>query len=44
MIIYGSQVFAMNLVMVSITILAAISTAMYLIILVIENRVMRHRQ
>lgn len=43
-IIYGSQVFAMNLVMVSITILAAISTAMYLIILVIENRVMRHRQ
>jgi NitT/TauT family transport system permease protein len=43
-IIYGSQIFAMNLVMVSITILAAISTAMYLIILVIENRVMRHRQ
>ena len=43
-IVYGSQIFAMNLVMVAITILAAISTAMYLIILVIENRIMRHRQ
>jgi NitT/TauT family transport system permease protein len=44
LIIYGSQIFAMNLVMVSIVILAVISTVMYLMILVVENRVMRHRQ
>jgi NitT/TauT family transport system permease protein len=44
LIIYGSQIFAMNLVMVSVTILALISTVMYLMILVVENRVMRHRQ
>ena len=44
LIIYGSQIFAMNLVMTAITILAAISTVMYLIILYVENRVMQHRQ
>ena len=43
-IIYGSQIFAMNLVMVAITVLAAISTVMYLMILMIESRVMRHRK
>lgn len=44
LIIYGSQIFAMDLVMTAITILAAISTVMYLIILYVENRVMQHRQ
>lgn len=44
LIIYGSQIFAMNLVMTAITILAVISTVMYLIILYVENRVMQHRQ
>ena len=43
-LVYGSQIVAMNLVMVAITILAAISTAMNLKNLVIENRIMRHRQ
>ena len=43
LIIYGSQIFAMNLVMTAITILAVISTVMYLIILYVENRVMQHR-
>ena len=44
LIIYGSQIFAMNLVMVSVTILGVISTVMYLMILVVETRVMQHRQ
>ena len=44
LIIYGSQIFAMNLVMVSVTILAVISTVMYLMILVVETRVMQLRQ
>jgi NitT/TauT family transport system permease protein len=44
LIIYGSQIFAMDLVMTAITILAVISTVMYLIILYVETRVMRHRQ
>ena len=44
LIIYGSQIFAMNLVMTAITILAVISTVMYLIILYVENRIMQHRQ
>ena len=44
LIIYGSQIFAMDLVMTAITILAVISTVMYLIILYVENRVVQHRQ
>lgn len=44
LIIYGSQIFAMDLVMTAITILAVISTVMYLIILYVETRIMRHRQ
>ena len=44
LIIYGSQIFAMDLVMTAITILAVVSTVMYLIILYVETRVMRHRQ
>jgi hypothetical protein len=34
----------MNLVMVSVTILGVISTVMYLMILVVETRVMQPRQ
>ena len=44
LIIYGSQIFAMDLVMMAITILAVISTVMYLLILYFESRVMQHRQ
>lgn len=43
LIIYGSQIFQMDLVMSAITILAVISTVMYLAIYYIENFVMRHR-
>ena len=43
LIIYGSQIFAMDLVMTSITILAIISTFMYLAILFVEKRILRHR-
>ena len=43
LIIYGSQIFKMDLVMSAITILALISTVMYLAIYYIENVVMRHR-
>ena len=39
LIIYGSQIFAMDLVMTSIVILGAISTVMYLIILYVERKV-----
>lgn len=41
LIIYGSQIFAMDLVMTAIVILGAISTAMYLIILYVERKVIR---
>ena len=44
LIIYGSQVFQMTLVMTAITILAIISTIMYLAIIYIENTVMRHHR
>jgi len=44
LIIYGSQIFAMSLVMTAITILAVISTVMYFVILWIENRILRHRR
>ena len=44
LIIYGSQIFAMDLVMTAITILAIISTVMYLIILYVETKIMRRRQ
>ena len=44
LIIYGSQIFAMSLVMTAITILAIISTVMYFVILWIENRILRHRR
>lgn len=41
LIIYGSQIFAMDLVMTAIVILGVISTAMYLIILYVERKVIR---
>lgn len=41
LIIYGSQIFAMDLVMTAIVILGAISTAMYLIILYVERKVVK---
>lgn len=44
LIIYGSQIFAMSLVMTAITILGIISTVMYLVILWVENRILRHRR
>ena len=44
LIIYGSQIFAMDLVMTAITILAVISTVMYLAILYLETRIMQRRQ
>lgn len=43
LIIYGSQIFQMDLVMTAITILAVISTVMYLVILYVENRIMQNR-
>lgn len=43
LIIYGSQIFKMDLVMAAITILAVISTVMYLIIYYVETMVMHHR-
>lgn len=43
LIIYGSQIFNMNLVMSAITILAVISTVMYLALYYVETLVMRHR-
>ncbi len=39
LIVYGSQIFKMDLVMCAIAILAAISTVMYLVIYYVENRV-----
>lgn len=42
LIIYGSQIFAMSLVMTSIVILGAISTVMYLIILLVEKRMLKY--
>jgi NitT/TauT family transport system permease protein len=44
LIIYGSQIFQMTLVMTAITMLAIISTIMYLAILFLENTVMRHHR
>jgi NitT/TauT family transport system permease protein len=44
LIVYGSQIFAMNLAMMAITILAVISTVMYVAIFRFERRVLRHRQ
>ena len=44
LIVYGSQIFAMNLAMMAITILAVISTVMYVVIFRFERRVLRHRQ
>ncbi|MEE2955958.1 MAG: ABC transporter permease [Pseudomonadota bacterium] len=44
LIIYGSQIFQMTLVMTAITILAIISTIMYLAIIYLENTVMRHHR
>ncbi len=44
LIIFGSQVFQMTLVMTAITMLAIISTIMYLMILYLENTVMRHHR
>jgi NitT/TauT family transport system permease protein len=44
LIIYGSQVFQMTLVMTAITMLAIISTIMYLAIMYLENTVMRHHR
>lgn len=44
LIIYGSQIFQMTLVMTSVTMLAVISTIMYLAILYLENSVLRHHR
>ena len=44
LIIFGSQVFQMTLVMTAITMLAIISTIMYLAIMYLENTVMRHHR
>lgn len=44
LIVYGSQIFQMNLAMMAITILAIISTLMYLAIFRFEQMVLRHRQ
>ena len=44
LIIFGSQVFQMTLVMTAITMLAIISTFMYLAIMYLENTVMRHHR
>lgn len=43
LITYGSQIFKMDLVMASITILAIISTVMYIAVYYIEAAIMRHR-
>lgn len=43
LITYGSQIFKMDLVMASITILAVISTVMYVAVFYIETVIMRHR-
>lgn len=43
LIVYGSQIFQMHLAMMAITILALISTAMYLLIYRFEAAVLRHR-
>ena len=44
LVIFGSQVFQMTLVMTAITMLAIISTIMYLAIMYLENTVMRHHR
>lgn len=44
LIIYGSQIYQMNMVMTAIVILAVISTLMYLAIAVFEGRILKARQ
>lgn len=44
LIIYGSQIYQMNMVMTAIVILAVISTLMYLAITLFETRVLKTRQ
>jgi NitT/TauT family transport system permease protein len=44
LIVYGSQIYQMNMVMTAIVILAVISTVMYLGIAVFETRVLKTRQ
>jgi NitT/TauT family transport system permease protein len=44
LIIYGSQIYQMNMVMTAIVILAVISTLMYLAIAVVEGRILKARQ
>ena len=44
LIIYGSQIFQMNLAMMAITILAIISTGMYIAIFYFERAVLKHRR
>jgi len=44
LIVYGSQIFQMNLAMMAITILAVISTVMYIAIFYFERAVLKHRQ
>jgi NitT/TauT family transport system permease protein len=44
LIVYGSQIFQMNMAMMAITILAIISTAMYVGIFYFERAVLWHRQ
>ena len=43
-IIYGSQIFAMDLVMAAVVILALISTALYMAVIYAEGIVMKHRR
>jgi NitT/TauT family transport system permease protein len=44
LIVYGSQIFQMNLAMMAIAILALISTAMYIAVFYFERAVLKHRR
>jgi NitT/TauT family transport system permease protein len=44
LIVYGSQIYQMNMVMTAIVILAVISTLMYLAIAIFEGRILKARQ
>jgi len=43
LVVYGSQIFKMNIVMTAVTILAIVSSLMYLAISWLENAIMRRR-
>ena len=44
LIVYGSQILQMNMAMMAITILAVISSAMYVAIFYLERAALRHRR